>query len=502
MSELAPQERPLAEILNPRVTPDMGFQSYEPLAGDKDVRQQQKDAFLAGDIVNPTLDYPRLDIPTLHHGINNLSSILTIADKQSDPDIRAAVWDSAAYRMAEMYWLLGAHEVITSHADVQPNDLDTKVAEVQQLNEQLYGAPETETSNMVLSEIWAQIDAKELSPSGLKLKQELEHGTSVVINDETIAVGGLARVDGHRLPNLPNEAITTLKQKLYADNADTLELIQAYWDEHIAPRPEDERAFTPQDMFTVFKAVHTMRDPENTSGVAVVMHPSATALSWETPLMAVIVGGKRAPIKNVTTMFSKVVHEYEKHGASAVSGVSSELPVLGTGLYTDSEPGEQPDYLTFEEGWASTCEEIVAGKVGLWTTATLERYTAVLLAYEGRDIRQNYETLWRMRALLNLKSNEDVTDAMITKAQSAAYASEVRIYRGTPTEMSRRSADNQPRVLTYNKDLAYLKGKLLTVKFWEKYGHDPDMVDLVFKGKFDPMNARQLALAQKTFQND
>jgi len=37
------------------------FEDYEKLSGTKEERQIQKDLFLSGECVNPSLDYPELD---------------------------------------------------------------------------------------------------------------------------------------------------------------------------------------------------------------------------------------------------------------------------------------------------------------------------------------------------------------------------------------------------------------------------------------------------------
>ncbi len=488
---------PLQEVLNPRNTPELGFQSYSALEGDKYNRLAQKQAFIAGSIINPVLDYPKLNESNLNHGINVLNGVLSLADNQSD-DVRAAVWDSAAYRMAEMYWLKGSHEFIQNHASMNDSAKDAKAAELQELNEQLYGKPDHEISNQVFGEIWAKIDAKELTSDALKLKQELANGLIVSSGEESVVIAGLARGDGSRLPD-SKQMLTDLREKLLADNADFVKLTEEYWERDISVRPEAEQHFTPNDMMALFESAHALRDPNNESGIRVVMKPNATALSWETSQMAVIVGGMRAPIDDKDEMLSKIIHEYQVHGARAVSGIASELPVLGTGLYTEAEDGEQSDYLTFEEGLGGISESAIMGKHGLWEANTLERYLAVSLAYEGRNFRQIFETLWRTRVLLTINPNQPVDDKLLEAVRNASYATCVRIFRGTPSDMPRVNDLGEPRVITYNKDLAYLKGKFQVIKFWEEHGDNPALVDLLFKAKFDPTNKRQLSLVQKYF---
>lgn len=493
------QPRPLAEILNPRVTPEMGFQSYESIAGDGDIREQQKAAFLAGEILNPITDYPKLNVQELQQGIRKLNEILSIANDQSDPEVRSAVWDSAAYRMAEMYWLLSCEKIINTYHQHSDEEIDLMVTRTQELNEQLYGRPETDISDSVVSEVWSQIDTKEFSGDAAKIKQELESGTIVDITGQKIVVEALQRTGNERLPQFPKEMLAVLKEKLYTDNQDIVDLIQDYWENYVQQRPETERELTPRDMFSIFKTVHASRDPENKSGVDVILDPSATVLSWETPLMAVKIGGRRPTIDDPTTALAKVFHEYVVHGGRSVNGSQTNLPVLGSGLFTEADPGEMSDYLTFEEGFAGMCEVAISNEKIEWKPVDIEKPLALALAYEGRDFRQTYEILWRARVLMVAKSGVEPSSDTIDKAKRNSYESALRVFRGTPTEMPRRNANGEPRILTYNKDLAYLKGKLQVVEFWKRYGADPEMLDLVFKAKFDPMNRRQLAIVKKAF---
>ncbi len=499
MSEILLEGVSLREQLHPLNTPEIAFQSYKRLAGDKDERAQQRDDFLAGDVVNPTLDYPVLDENELRNGISVLGEVLKLAEAQPDQTAKEAIWDSAAYRMAEMYWLLSAKELIDGHFTMSEDELDRRASYVQNLNEQLYGKPDQDLYAGVVSEIWRQIDGKELVGVGQQLKQELEHGFVVEVAGKSIVVSPLKRNDAEPLKPLPQELLDYLDEKVLSDNPDLEPTILRYWDENVKPRPTEEQHFTVDDMYAIFSLIHQQRDPDNSSGIQVLIDPSATALSWETEQMAVVIGGKRGPISSAKEMLSKVVHEYIVHAGRAMSGIETDIPVVGTGLYTAAEPGEVSDYLTFEEGFASTCEKATTGEDTSWDAPNLERYAAYGLAYEGNDFRKVFETLWRARVLIKAQSGEEPTEKQISTAQNNTYAGCVRIFRGTPTSVDDRLSDGEHHLLTFNKDLAYLEGKQRVVTFWEKYKNDPAMLDLVFKAKFDPTNQRQLELVQKVF---
>ena len=161
------------------------------------------------------------------------------------------------------------------------------------------------------------------------------------------------------------------------------------------------------------------------------------------------------------------------------------------GLFTDTP---RPDYLTFEEGLATTVEEMIGDAVPKWTAVKLGHYINISLAEQGADFRTVFETAWRYRLLGKLKNDQEVTQEMINKEKQAAYGACVRIFRGTQPDL----ADNQPGAvpLTFNKDLAYLEGRVLAMQHLESLysSQDVDGVARLFAGKYDPTNPKQQEL--------
>ncbi len=493
MSEKLKPNIDLKEILNPRNTPELGFQSYEMLGGDKKVRESQRDLFLAGGTENPTLDYPKLDEQKLNAGIANLERILSLADTLPEPQ-RSAVWDSAAYRMAEMYWLKSIININTAYQDGNLENIEELIKESQKLNEELYGSPSETEEKQILGEIFSQILSKDLSESNQLILKEIISGFEVIIGEDIVTVPGLELDTGDRLPAISVVALDRLKDKIELEFADILPVIDKYFEDIVSKRPESERVFTPADIYEVFVLAHQIRDPKNESGVQIRFNEDATALSWDTPTMSVIIGGRRAPISSITEMKAKVVHEYGVHGGRAVFGISTDLPVLGTGIYSESDPDEQADYLTFEEGLASTCEKAIHRKSEKWTSLDVERTLAVALANKGYDFRQVYETLFRLRILMTAKDGQDLSAEFLEKAKRNAYTTCERIFRGTPTSMPRTGKNGNPIVMSFNKDLAYLTGKLIAMDFIDTASEQD--FDLSFKVKIDPTNQKQLELAK------
>ena len=147
--------------------------------------------------------------------------------------------------------------------------------------------------------------------------------------------------------------------------------------------------------------------------------------------------------------------------------------------------------LTFEEGFASLCEIAMDSGFSKWKPMHVSHYFALSAAYGGSDFRETYESLWRARVLMDAPDGKDVTDRTIDLAKKQAWVSCVRVFRGTPTEL-----EDGP-VLTMNKDLAYLNGKLDALKFLDKVAGDKDAIKRVFAGKYDPNNSLQAAIVDK-----
>lgn len=482
------------EVLKPTITPEMGFQSYEQLAGDPEWREQQKQAFLKDEIVNPRLDYPYIDEGNLKSGIDRLQKILDVSRQHPNTVAADAIWDSAGYRMAEMFWLLQVKR-LNEMAD-QPNSENFLInaRRYQELNEQLYGVPSEELKGQVYGEIIFQAESKPLHEKAQKLLDELKFGTEVTIAGKNITIPGIAGKEQGRLPEDVMGTLAPLGEVLKEDFADVFALVDEYWDVVVEARPvseSEEKGFTVDDMKCLFEMLHELRDPENKSGISVVINKTSSQLAWDTPTMSIQIGAKRLPITDKITMVAKMIHEYGVHAGRAVNGLRTDLPVLGTGVYSDADQNEKSDYLTFEEGFASLSEIAIDGSFSRWKPLHLSRYLAAASSYDGLSFRQAFEINWRARVLMELKPGQEPTDALINKEKKQAHISVIRLRRGSPTHL-----EEHP-VLTFNKDLAYLTGKVDGLKYLASIGDDKEALRRLFKGKFDPTNHRQNELANQ-----
>lgn len=484
----------LVELINPVRLPEAGFQSYEQL---KNNAAEQRPAFIADEIERPALEYPSFrNLSAMDQGIVSLAEARERVEALESDPVRASMTKSSLeFRMAEMGYvkLLARLDYLVQDGADQATIIEV-AQEARQLNEQLYGKPKPEVVSAALNEIWAQLDTKSLHPTAQVLYEELRDGFTWASRE----IPPLMRpTTPERLPEFDhNEALAWVGEHVLEANADIEALLYEFWEQKIAEHGE-AYSCGPDDIVEAFEQVLDLMDPDGESGVRVILNEGSSALSWESPLMAVMVGDKRAPIKDHETLFQKVLHELRVHGGRAISGLQTEMPVLGTGLFTETE---RPDYLMFEEGFAVTLEEAVSGKDPVWDGAKLGHYLNIYLAEQGYDFRDVYETAWRYRTLLDIGSGQEVTDELLEKKKKAAYNACVRIFRGNQTNLP-DSIQERIGSMTYNKDLAYLEGRVLAMKHLEelKANEDIEGLDRLFLAKYDPTNEVQDEVVRAIF---
>lgn len=480
----------VAELLLPEHLPEAGFQSYESL---KNNAAALKDDFINDRVANPDFEYSALrDLATIDKGILRLHEAIEAVRRQEPDEEKANIIASSLhFRIAEMeYVKLLARLDFVTHDNADEAVVRELAEETRALGEQLYGTPDEKIRDATRNEIWRQLDAKAYHPSAQKLYDELANGFTW--QDREIA--GLPRPDNNeQLPDFEHPSIAWTGEVVLRHNADIKAIVDDFWSEKVAERG-DEYVAHPQDMVEAFEQVLDYLDPEGTSGVGVLLDTESAALSWETPLMAVKIGGKAAAHQNADALFQKIMHELRGHGGRAISGLQSELPVLGTGLYTDTP---RADYLTFEEGFLTTVEKAIGDDEPVYVAKNLGHYANISLFAEGADFREVYETAWRWRTLLKLQNNEELTDAAIRKEKAITYTALVRVARGTPITIK----ENYPAIkpLSFNKDLAYLNGRVLAMDYLKQLYETNDEVGLVqlFDAKYDPTIPEQAAIVKK-----
>lgn len=481
-------------MLSSEIPPEAGFQSYELFTNDSN---KQKQPFLSDKVRNPNLTHPKLyDLKAIDRSIVTLINArrklcAALADK---PQYAEATASSLKFRCDEMeYAKLSARLEHMKHEGGAREDILEVSEQMRQLGHELYGKPDPHIRDMALNELWGMMDRKELHPSAQRLYGELNDG--VVWNGQRLIPLPRAENTEVRLPRFEgNEALNWASEEIVAHNADIKALVYAYWEQAVEEQG-DGYVCPPEDIVEVFQRVIDMRDPVHTSGVTVRMADGKTALSWESPEKAVLVGSRRKAIENPEELFCKVLHEFGVHGQRMINGSQTTLAVLGTGLFTNTPA--RPDYLTFEEGLATTVEEMGRESAPQWSAVKMGHYINITMAEAGADFRTVFENAWRYRILSKVEAYQPVTDEMIVKEKSAAYTACVRIFRGAHPDLAEATGVDIPP-LSFNKDLAYLEGRVIAMQHLQDLYDNRDITGLkrLFAGKFDPTNPVQNELVK------
>ena len=471
----------LFEKAKPKNTPAVALQTYEYFDGNKKHREAVKKAFISGETDSLGLDYPKLSADYTEKGRSVDESVadleylmqechelisgyrLYLNDSYVEEKINnlLILKDSIEFRLMEAYYL----KVCVDLNSVDFSEPLTK--ETQDLinlhsllASKLYGEIIVELKDQILGEVAYLVGQKDLSPGMKEIFDQVNNG------EFGLPTGLLSSGSNKRLPaKLDRETLNELQHSLMEMYSKEYEVIEQYYADHINPNDEEDGSggiFSPKDIFGVFKDLNLLSGNK----IDIIFDEHAKATAWSTSRGAIIVGGLRAPIENINEVLALWVHEYGVHAKATLRGREIH-PSFEAGVYVPfsidffgGKDVEASDYLTYEEGLGSVLQGIISKGENFaeWSAADLEKALVVALAqHYGLNHRQIFEIIWRIRALLTCKPNQEMNEAEINKCKNASYTSLVRIFRGTPS--SQICVDADGRVLVHTKDLTYLFGK-------------------------------------------
>ncbi|PID33248.1 hypothetical protein CR969_01680 [Candidatus Saccharibacteria bacterium] len=479
----------------------LSFQSYSWLVNSG---LDELADFKASLCLNPSLIYPKFkEVESLGQDKARLEEAVDIAAGiEPDADKLKVIDATLNFRRAEIGYVELAAEIAKLKQSLEKaedkqteNILRAKIKEMRELGHELYGEPDSEICDMALNELWSALDKRSYSPSMQKLYDELSSGFWF---DEGKYINPMLRAENQeaRLPDFEDESVKWLGKHIAEITADMHAIVYEYWDHASATMEEGEKYLCyPVDIVEAIKILVNHYDPENKYGIKVDLVEGRNSISWDTASATVMVGADRDPIESAEELYQKVLHEIGVHMVRFINGSKTDMPLMATGVYTDTK---RPDYLTFEEGSATLIEESISEKVSEWDAVKLGHYINISMAEAGADFRSVYEMSWRYRLLMELSDNEEPTEEKIEKHKNLAYKACLRIFRGTqPDLLESTGIDVVP--LTFNKDLAYLNGRVIAMQYVKKLYEDDDVEGLrfVFVGKFDPTIPEQYELAKK-----
>lgn len=458
----------------------LGFQSYELFAGDA-TRAAAVQSFIAGESLQLGID--NTYVMQTEAGKASLASyardLAALSEQNTNQDV-----GTPEFRLAEVNFVRQLADINHSGQPEQGT-----IDHAQALNYELYGKTDEGLAAAMIGRVWQKMEEMKEHPSVQSMAEELRSGFAFRTQDgQELAIPPIPEAEAQEveLPVLEEAVFEDLKARLQQQ----MQPARATFEQHKESvlDAEGRGAFTPADIVRAFTDAARAMGLE----INIILDEHGTALSWSSERNAVVVGGQREAVDKIDTLVGLFTHEAFIHGGRHHNGADEYLK---NGLFMLAEEGENPDYLTFEEGLASVCQQAVAGKQEKWDITSVGLYLSVHLAERGYDARQVFEVMKRVRLLFQVKGLEqDIQEEQRQKVINVAANQVVRVFRGTPASRGLRASDGS--VLHYGKDKAYAAGKASVIRLLnETAGMTAQEKDefwtYLLSGKFDPNNARQ-----------
>lgn len=423
-------------------------------------RNEQKHLFLAGAVSNPTLSFPQLERPEILGQLIEAEDVMIELMKHStdlayDYDREAVLYDLLRVRRLEMGMLLLAHDLCRPNLDTSEKERLGQV--YNQVNDEINGLLEPARFNgLLIKQIQRaqELLANEQTPDNIKnaANHFLSH-VQAIPEDSPIIERVLVDPDRFlKLTNFVNEKF-----------ADLIELVP--------DKPEGEK-YNAEQVADIFSKAHALRD----TSWDVKLQPGKSSIDTRQNERTTYIGTERE--RTAINTRGVLVHENGIHVQRRINGDKSGDQLLGgTGL---------PWYLASEEGTTTIFQQAVEGKLG---EAGEQYYLAIGLTrgLDGipRDFREVYELELSRRLMADyLKKGETDNEPNLEKQRTQAYATVLRVRRGTPAEL---------KGVAYTKDVAYFLGNqnmwecLLGMVEMPNKQRD-EMFNLLLAAKYDPTN--------------
>lgn len=442
--------------------PEANFQAYESFKPIVTIANQQRQAFLAEEIVNPKPGLADIDETLLSESTNRLHQLLGLVETGiDDSPLRIdAFYEIIAERLASYYFVRQANRV--NKMDQSSPEYDYEVNRLQELNDSLYGQPEKEVFDTLVSE---EIDIANhaLTVAGSEIERQIvSEYLDLLPNTEMES----------RQHYLPKDSTVIHYQQIvkeyYAEVLDALEI-------------DDSRSYEPADMVELFQQAIDILDIKNWRAEIEV---GGTNLNTDQTNQIVNIGETRKAIKG-KTLRGLILHEVGVHVLRRAKGEETDNPLL----YNLGLAG----YYTNEEGLGKFVEQALAGEASV---AGINHYlnASLSLGLDGvpRDFREVYEIAWRRAIVAKIGQGDQIDETIINSAKLTAYNSVFRIRRGIPADV---------KGVAFTKDLAYFNGTANIWHFLEKNIGDEGILERVLIGKHDPLRADHVELVKDASKN-
>lgn len=408
---------------------------------------EAKAEFLSDD----TLDKPCNDYSGVYDfeevkafGMDIENAILVLeADTEISP-IEKKIYESEIESRVKRYQFLRAG--LDFYALSDPENKQKARAEFMRLNAELWGEPDEQTFNSLMSEKLTAISARSFDEHGEKLKTELF---------ENLNVNYLENAN-------ENSRFKPSKETFDRFGRGVRHLFGAQLAK-VPDAPRDGNEFSAQEIVEVFEDVVADFEEKTDFSHFDVVWKKSGAISVNSAKREISVAKNRAGVSK-SKLEGLVAHEICTHYYRAQTGEAYGLTPLRKGMGA---------YLDAEEGIARAMETAVAGE---YEEPGVPHYiTAGLVQFEDANFRRAFEINWRLDALEKSKNGE-ISDEQIEKSRDIAYTRTQRIFRGTDE-------------LPWFKDLSYFNGGQKIWQYIEKNINNPMLFNnLLLGGKSDVLD--------------
>jgi hypothetical protein len=412
------------------------FQAYEYLGGSSAFREEQKKKFIDGEIRNPELDYPELDI-------NHLNAIETELLTQ-----KADVLAHEQNETVKQVYRWRINEKI-AEARLLKATLNGDMRRFARYSEYVYGVPSEEVFEYTVSKIREKAQEALSSDNG-----ELRNSAQALL----AVLPEVSAVSEQALPD--QELIEHAHRQVSEEFSDLINL------------PVDGDEIDAEGIKSAFDQAIEQLDGD---GWEVVIDPEASNISINQEKKTARIPEDRKVSKE--KLVGLIVHEIGTHVARRINGERSKLKLLSLGL---------DRYEVGEEGVTTLREQSIKNKVDDFAGEPRHLSISLALGLDGRprDFRGVYEIMEKLHYFENIVEGK-APDEALTKAQTKAWAGTLRTFRGT---------DCSTPGVCFTKDIIYREGN---ISVWDIVKAKPEEMLRFSIGKYDPANSRHIAVLEQ-----
>lgn len=438
-------------------------QVFEYFRGDTGYRQEQRRLFEAGEIANPSLDYPKLDLADLRYKEARFLDLKQrILDDESAPESLKQIYRwSLNERIAENRMVQEAALAQTAETE---EDRRRHMRRFDRYNEFLYGPQNEDVFYYYTNQI--RDEAKGLLASDdERVVHAAQNLLQIFTEEHDVSFDVPALQAG-----TDRDAFRERVLAEYGLSADS-----------VAQFLEMNTDFTPAE----FASYCMRRQLEIPGSGAFSTFASDIATSTFNPLRKELqIAGKNSNGSERTYSAKSVLglemHENQGHLGRSARGYTSKLKILGFGLDRNFKP-EEGNAMFNESAVAEAGDTMTgwAGVVAVGLAKGFDKPSGEQRMASRRDFADTHSALKAVYLVRNLAAGQPY-EAADENAATQAWNRTTRTFRGTTAD--------QPGVV-YQRDIGYGEGFLETHAFFDK---NHDRIVLLKFGRFNAMNDRHI----------